>query len=91
MFIALCFVTCSGGSMTTKGFFLSLCGFFSPTRMSLSMHTVDLCLLREASEGPHAVVRRLGSILAPTHQPDALRLSEYDAGPPCHRSPRPPP
>jgi len=78
--------------MTTKGSFLSLFGFFNvPTRMSLSMHTVDLCLRKEASDGPHAVVWRLGSILAPPHQPNALLLTEFDASPPCHRSPLPPP
>ena len=77
--------------MTTEGFFLSLFVFFFPTPMSLTIHEVDLCLRKEASDGPLAVVWRLGSIRAPPHQPNALRLTEFDASPPCHRSPRPPP
>jgi len=78
--------------MTTKGFlFIPFRVFLFPTRMSLSMGTVDLCLRKEASDGPHAIVWRLGSLLAPPHQPSALRLTEFDASPPCHRSPRPPP
>jgi len=76
--------------MTTEGFFLSLFVFFFPTPMSLTIHEVDLCLRKEASDGPLAVVWRLGSIRAPPHQPNALRLTEFDASPPCHRSPVPP-
>ena len=47
------------------------------------MHTFDLCLWKKASDGPHAVVWRRGPILAPPHQPNTLRVTTLDAGPPA--------
>jgi len=78
--------------MTTSLFFLiPLRVFLSSTRVSWSIHTVDLCLWTETSDGPHAVFRRRGSILATTHQPNALRETESNASPPCPHSPPTPP
>jgi len=78
--------------MTTQGYFLyPPQGFSVPTRMSWSMHTVDFCLCKEASERPPAVLRRRGSILATPHQPNALRVTESNSSPLCPRTPPSPP
>jgi len=77
--------------MTTKGFFFIPLRVSFPTRMSLSMRTVDLCLRKEPGDGQHVVVRRCGSILATPHQPKALRVTESNASPPCPSSPPPSP
>ena len=89
-----CFVLCDMYQQLDDNemFFFSLFGFFFyPILMPFLVHTVNLRLRKETSDGTYAVLRRLRFVLPPLHQPNASRVAESNTNPspPTLASPSP--